>query len=52
MKGEIKSSASKRLAQTPLGVVEKPGPTPDLQSPLEIPGKFFCQVCLEDLWNK
>ncbi|VDK84565.1 unnamed protein product [Litomosoides sigmodontis] len=38
MKGEIKSSASKRLAQTPLGTVEKPGPTPDVQSPLEIPG--------------
>ncbi|CAG9538502.1 unnamed protein product [Cercopithifilaria johnstoni] len=38
MKGEIKSSASKRLARTPLGTVEKSGSTPDLQSPLEIPG--------------
>ncbi|EFO25936.1 hypothetical protein LOAG_02545 [Loa loa] len=35
MKGEIKSSASKR---TPLGTVERPLSTPDLQSPLEIPG--------------
>uniref|UniRef100_A0A158Q7G9 Adaptin_N domain-containing protein n=1 Tax=Elaeophora elaphi TaxID=1147741 RepID=A0A158Q7G9_9BILA len=38
MKGEIKMSASKRLPRTPLGTVEKPGSTPDLQSPLEIPG--------------
>ncbi|VDM19702.1 unnamed protein product [Wuchereria bancrofti] len=38
MKGEIKSNASKRLTRTPLGAAEKLGSTPDLQSPLEIPG--------------
>lgn len=38
MKGEIKSSASKRLTRTPLGATEKLRSTPDLQSPLEIPG--------------
>ncbi|VBB29920.1 unnamed protein product [Acanthocheilonema viteae] len=38
MKGEIKNNASKRLVRTPLGTVEKSGSTPDLQSPLEIPG--------------
>lgn len=41
MKGEIKKIASKRLARTPHGTVEKSESIPDLQSPLEIPGMFL-----------
>lgn len=41
MKGETKNSASKRLTRTPLGTIERRGSTPDLQSPLEIPGKLL-----------